>query len=66
MTFKDSLHVMSTDFLLKLIFPDKAMGLTARTQRTRKAFKELQVSLNSCLLILKVFPFKALHGRDDP
>ena len=50
MTFKDSLHIMSTDFFPKLIFPDKAMGLMA--QKASKAFEELQVSFNSCSLVL--------------
>ncbi|KIM40203.1 hypothetical protein M413DRAFT_446366 [Hebeloma cylindrosporum] len=43
MTFKDSLHIVTTDFFFKLIFPDKAMGLTKRMQRTRKAFEELRL-----------------------
>lgn len=52
MTFKDSLHIVTTDFFFKLILPDRAMGLTARMQRTRKAFEELRVSLNSCSSIV--------------
>ena len=52
MTFKDCIHIVTTDYFFKLIFPDKAMGLTARMRRTRKAFEELRVCLNSCSSIL--------------
>ncbi|KAF8967870.1 cytochrome P450 [Flammula alnicola] len=41
MTFKDALHVVTTDTFIKLIFPDWAMGLTERLRTTRTAFDEL-------------------------
>ncbi|KAA1472086.1 cytochrome P450 [Dentipellis sp. KUC8613] len=43
MTFKDALHTVSTDVFLKLIIPDRAMGLTKRFQHVREAFKELDL-----------------------
>ncbi|TFY55986.1 hypothetical protein EVG20_g9110 [Dentipellis fragilis] len=43
MTFKDALHTVSTDVFLKLIIPDRAMGLTKRFRHVRDAFKELDL-----------------------
>lgn len=43
MTFKDALHVVSSDIFLKLIVPNWALGLTERTRKVRLAFNELQV-----------------------
>ncbi|KAF9465029.1 cytochrome P450 [Collybia nuda] len=40
-TFKDALHIVTTDVFLKLIVPDKALGLTKRTRNVRLAFDEL-------------------------
>ncbi|PPQ65685.1 hypothetical protein CVT26_000317 [Gymnopilus dilepis] len=42
MTFKDALHVVTTDFFIKLIVPPWAMGLTQRTRTCRTAFAELR------------------------
>ncbi|KII87602.1 hypothetical protein PLICRDRAFT_54684 [Plicaturopsis crispa FD-325 SS-3] len=42
MTFKDALHVVSTDVFLKLIIPNWAMGLTKRFRTVRLAFDELE------------------------
>jgi hypothetical protein len=44
-TFKDALHVVTTDIFLKLIVPDRALGLTKRLNNVRVAFNELQVRL---------------------
>ncbi|TFY75699.1 hypothetical protein EWM64_g8312 [Hericium alpestre] len=41
MTFKDALHVVSSDVFLKLVVPDYAMGLTERLRNVRLAFEEL-------------------------
>ncbi|KAI0064392.1 cytochrome P450 [Artomyces pyxidatus] len=46
MTFKDALHIVSSDVGLKLIFPDWAMGLTKRTRKVRIAFEELDQYMN--------------------
>ncbi|KAF8897050.1 cytochrome P450 [Gymnopilus junonius] len=42
MTFKDALHVVTTDFFLKLIVPEWAMGFTQRLRTCRTAFGELR------------------------
>jgi hypothetical protein len=52
MSFNDSLHIVTTDFILKIILPDKAMGLTAKLRKTRRAFEEFRVCRTSCSTIL--------------
>jgi cytochrome P450 len=42
MTFKDALHVVTTDFFVKLFVPDWAMGSTQRLRTARLAFDELR------------------------
>jgi len=61
MTFKDSLHIVTTDFIFKLIFPDKAMVLTKRMQRTKRAFEELRVCLDwhSSITVHLYLPLKS-------
>lgn len=63
MTFKDALHLVSTDVFLKLIVPTWAMGWTARLRRVRLAFEELEVMQVifdiSCLLNLS---YLEIHG----
>jgi len=68
MTFKDSLHIVTTDFFIKLIVPDKVMCLTEKTRATKKAFEELRVRPDLCprSLSIYLFPLKALHCGDDP
>lgn len=43
MTFKEALHIVSTDMILRLTVPKWAMGLTARLRNVRVAFEELEV-----------------------
>lgn len=43
MTFKEALHIVSTDVYLRLLAPDWAMGLTERLKNVRLAFDELEV-----------------------
>lgn len=43
MSFKDALHVVSTEVITKLITPKWAMGLTAHLRKTRLAYEELDV-----------------------
>jgi hypothetical protein len=43
MSFKESLHILSTDIFVKLIVPSWAMGLTPHTRRVRTAFDEVEV-----------------------
>ncbi|TFK49124.1 cytochrome P450 [Heliocybe sulcata] len=42
MTFKDALHIVSTDVFLKLIVPKWAMGWTERFRNCQTAFEELR------------------------
>jgi hypothetical protein len=44
MSFKESLHTVSTDVVLKLVFPTFAMRWTAKTRKCNLAFEELEVS----------------------
>jgi hypothetical protein len=43
MTFKQALHVVSTDMALKLVVPEWAMGLTQKLRNVRIAFEEFEV-----------------------
>jgi hypothetical protein len=43
MTYKDALHVLSTNVLLKIFIPEWAKNLTKRTARVHLAFCELEV-----------------------
>lgn len=42
-SFKESLHIVSTDMLLKLAVPSWAVGLNKKFRRVDTAFKELRV-----------------------
>jgi hypothetical protein len=44
MTFKDALHILSTNLILKIALPDWAKHLTSKTRKIDLAFKELKVS----------------------
>ena len=43
MTFKDALHLLSTNLILKIALPDWASNLTEHTRNINLAFKELKV-----------------------
>ena len=43
MTYKDALHIATTDFLLKLLVPGWALSLTPRLRRVKLGFEELHV-----------------------
>ena len=43
MTFKDALHISSTNLLVKLALPDPAKYLTKHTRKVDLAFTELKV-----------------------
>jgi len=43
MTYKDALHVTTNDFILKVLFPGWAMGLTPRLRKIKLGFEELHV-----------------------
>lgn len=52
MTFKEALHLVSTDVVLRLIFPNWAMGLTKKLRKVRLAFEELNVRIKYyCMLV---------------
>jgi hypothetical protein len=58
MSFKESLNIISSDVVLKLLVPSWAMGLTPRLRRVRAAFDEIEVccsGFESCFLLK---PFK--------
>jgi hypothetical protein len=43
MTFKDALHIMSTNLILKIILPNWAKYLTKHTREVDLAFTEIKV-----------------------
>jgi hypothetical protein len=43
MTFKDALHILSTNMILKIALPDWAKNATERTRKVHLAFAELRV-----------------------
>jgi hypothetical protein len=43
MTFKDALHILSTNLILKIVLPDWAKYLTKKKSETDLAFTELKV-----------------------
>ena len=43
MTFKDALHILSTNLILKIVLPDWAKYLTKKKRETDLAFKEIKV-----------------------
>ena len=43
MTYKDALHVVTNDFILKLVVPGWALALTPRLRKVKLAFEELHV-----------------------
>jgi hypothetical protein len=43
MTFKDALHILSTNLIQKLVTPDWAKHLTKSSRKIELAFRELKV-----------------------
>ena len=58
MTYKDALHVTTNDFILKLVIPGWALGLTPRLRKVKLGFEELHVCVANdilrCLLFSEV------------
>jgi hypothetical protein len=50
MAFKEALHVVSSNMVLKLIVPRWATGLNKQFRQTQLAFQELEV----CLLVIRM------------
>jgi hypothetical protein len=44
MTFKDALHILSTNIVTKVAVPEWAVNLTKHTRKVHLAFTELKVS----------------------
>ncbi|KAF8161201.1 cytochrome P450 [Crassisporium funariophilum] len=49
MSYKDALHVVSTDIFLKVFVPDWALGLTKRLRTVKTAFEELQAYMSEMI-----------------
>jgi hypothetical protein len=43
MTFKDAIHILSSNLIMKILLPDWAQGATAHTRKVHLAFIELKV-----------------------
>ena len=43
MTFKDALHILSTNVILKIVVPNWAKNLTKQTRKVNLAFTEMKV-----------------------
>jgi hypothetical protein len=46
LSFKNALHIVSSNVFLKLVVPNFALGLTEKFRNIRLAFNELEVRLN--------------------
>ena len=47
MTFKDALHILSTNLILKIALPEWATNLTKHTRKVDLAFREIKVSCST-------------------
>ena len=56
MTFKDALHIMSTNLFLKIILPNWAMNFTKHTRMVDMAFSEIKVRYS----IVSTLPFSSI------
>ena len=54
MTYKDALHIATTDFIFKLTIPGWALGLTPRLRKVKLGFEELHVRHSNFLFISEV------------
>jgi hypothetical protein len=52
-TFKDALHVISANLILKLSLPDWAKYLTTHTRKVEMAFTEFKVMCNVVVLTVR-------------
>ena len=43
MTYKETLHIATNDFFIKLLMPGWALGLTTRLRNVKVGFEELRV-----------------------
>ena len=57
MTFKDALHIMSTNMVLKFILPNWAKYLTKHVRKLDLAFKEIKVRYFKSFYLLLFHPY---------
>jgi hypothetical protein len=62
--FKQALHIVSTDFLMKLIVPEWAFGFTQRLRDAKLAFEELQVLILFSARCMQSNSFTQSYMRD--
>ena len=66
MTFKDALHLLSTNLVQKIVLPDWTKYLTKHTRKVDLAFMEIKVcyseSSQLCLSHPYFAPRAAIHG----
>jgi hypothetical protein len=62
MSFKESLHLVTTNVYTKMLVPSWPMGFTGPLRKISLAFDELEVVVvsvfNACVIL-------AVHARDD-
>ncbi|KAI0064390.1 hypothetical protein BV25DRAFT_316258 [Artomyces pyxidatus] len=61
LTFKDALHVVSSEVVTKILVPDWAADLTSRTRKVRLAYEELDVCPRFFLRPLRNEPNLLIH-----
>jgi len=54
MTFKDALHTLSTNLIMKIILPGWTKNLTKHTRKVQQAFVELRVCYSHPVLVARV------------
>ena len=61
LSYKDALHITTTNNLLRILVPDWAMGLTQKLRDTKQAYDEIHVSFKPRLpCSCAYWPFDAL------
>jgi hypothetical protein len=62
MTFKDALHILSNNLILKIALPDWAKNLTKHTRKVNLAFMELKVRPDRACLVGVSYLGAAIHA----
>ena len=58
MTFKDALHILSTNLIMKILLPSWTKNLTKHSRKVEQAFIELKVRYSCCSCVIDVPRFK--------
>jgi hypothetical protein len=58
MTFKDALHILSTNLIMKILLPSWTKNLTKHSRKVEQAFIELKVRYSCCTCVIDVSRFK--------